>query len=85
MNKFRIIYLMLCAFPFAANAQDSIKNGEILMLNSEINRLAGVSKNLSLELDSLKKLSKKLPAGFYVRLESNYPIEIPFSVISEFR
>lgn len=78
MNKFRIIYLMLCAFPIAVNAQDSIKNREILTLNSEINRLAGVNKNLRLELDSIKKVPIKLPSGFYLRLESSYPIKNPF-------
>jgi hypothetical protein len=78
MNKFRIIYLMLCAFPFAANAQDSIKSREVLMLNSEINRLVGVNKNLRLELDSIKKMPIKMPSGFYLRLESSYPIKNPF-------
>lgn len=77
MNKFRIIYFMLCVCPIFNYAQ-SADSSEIRNLNQALIQLKGMNKDLRLELDSIKKVPIKMPSGFYVRLESSYPIKNPF-------
>lgn len=77
MDKFRIIYFMLCVCPIFNYAQ-SADSSEIRNLNQALIQLKGMNKDLRLELDSIKKVPIKMPSGFYLRLESSYPIKNPF-------